>query len=358
MRTFSLSPLARPAIEKIWIEVASQLGLHVERTAHAYASSDGNGRILIGRDEILDADDAAAQLIFHELCHALVEGPARWSLPDWGLDNSGAGDVSREHACLRLQAHLAAPHDLRELLAPTTEYRAYHDRLPTDPLLDDGDPSVSLARAAVACAMSSPWGAAIDRALALTSAQLREDRAPAAAGTARHPLGFALGHGGESCGTCAWSHHGGRGKPVLRCRQSAEPRGPSEPGGDGSGRRIRSDFPACERWEPPVDCRECGACCREAYHSVTVSVRDPVVWRQPALIVRHGHRFEILREGDRCAALVGEDDVRAPTVTGAGPDGRAHFRCSIYADRPQACRDFEAGGRHCLDARRRVGLSH
>ena len=43
-------------------------------------------------------------------------------------------DVVREHACLRLQAHLADAHGLRALMAPTTEYRAYHDALPGAPL--------------------------------------------------------------------------------------------------------------------------------------------------------------------------------------------------------------------------------
>ena len=48
-----------------------------------------------------------AQLILHELCHALVEGPGALNRPDWGLDNESARDVEREHACLRLQARLA-----------------------------------------------------------------------------------------------------------------------------------------------------------------------------------------------------------------------------------------------------------
>jgi Fe-S-cluster containining protein len=80
-------------------------------------------------------------------------------------------------------------------------------------------------------------------------------------------------------------------------------------------------------------------------------VRDPVVWKQPDLVERHGHRFEIRRDGERCAALTDRrnDEARAPS--------ERIFTCSIYEDRPQACRDFAAGGRHCLDARRRVGLS-
>ena len=341
MRKFSLRALARPEIERIWIEAAASIGLAVERTDAAYASSDGAGRIFIATEEHLDPDDAVAQLIFHELCHALCEGPARAGLPDWGLDNSGArpDEVVREHACLRLQIELATPFGLRELMAPTTEYRAYHDGVPADALADDGDPAVPLARVAVARAAESPWREAIAGAMTATAKRLE------------HPLGFRAGPEDQRCGTCAWSYLGGRGKPVLRCRQAAA--------SDGVGRRIHAELAACERWESPVDCHDCGACCREAYHSVTVSVRDPVVWRQPALIERHGHRFEIRREGERCAAL--QVSSGAPRDDGAPraahATGGRRFSCSIYADRPQACRDFEAGGRHCLDARRRVGLS-
>jgi Fe-S-cluster containining protein len=72
-------------------------------------------------------------------------------------------------------------------------------------------------------------------------------------------------------------------------------------------------------------------------------MRDPVVWKEPDLIVRHGARFEIRREGSRCAAL----KVAAPE----------RYACTIYENRPRPCREFAAGGRHCLDARRRVGLS-
>jgi hypothetical protein len=330
------SPLADAAIERIWVQAAARIGFRVERTDAAYASSDGRGTITIGVGEALDTDDAVAQLIFHELCHAMTQGPDALTLPDWGLNNIHVGpdDAVREHACLRLQAHLADRHGLRALMAPTTEYRAYHDALPEAPLADGDDPAIAIAREAAARADAAPWRDPLQEALAATAREV---------GRTRHPLGLGLGPEAETCGSCAWLYVGGRGKGVERCRQAAAP--------NAEGPRTSRETRACARWEAPVACETCGACCREAYHSVTVSVRDPVVWKQPALVERHGHRFEIMRDGDRCAALV---DRR--NDTSRAPEERI-FTCSIYDDRPQACRDFAAGGRHCLDARRRVGLS-
>jgi hypothetical protein len=335
MRRDAPSPLARDVIERVWTDAAARLGIRVVRTADAYATSDGRGTIAIGVGEALDVDDAVAQLIFHELCHAITEGDAATTRPDWGLDNTSPRDVVREHACLRLQAHLADAHGLRALMAPTTEYRAYHDALPDAPLADGDDPAITIARVAAARAAAPPWLTPLADALAATAAALTA--------AAVHPLGMPLGPAAETCGSCAWLYLGGRGKAVERCRQAAAP--------NAEGPRTRRELPACARWEPPVDCATCGACCREAYHSVTVSVRDPVVWKQPDLVERHSHRFEIRRDGERCAALV---DRR--NDTSREPRERI-FTCSIYEDRPQACRDFAAGGRHCLDARRRVGLS-
>jgi hypothetical protein len=331
----SPSPLATDAIERLWIAAAARVGLRVVRTPDAYATSDGRGTVAIGVGEALDVDDAVAQLVFHELCHAITQGEQNLGQPDWGLDNTSARDVVREHACLRLQAHLADAYGLRGLMAPTTEYRAYHDALPGAPLEAGDDPSIAIARAAAARAAAAPWAEPLTEALAATAAAL--------ARAALHPLGLPLGPANETCGSCAWLYQGGRGKAVARCRQVAPP--------NADGARTQPELPACARWEPPVDCATCGACCREAYHSVTVSVRDPVVWKQPDLVERHGHRFEIRRDGERCAALADRRNDRGRAA------GERIFTCAIYEDRPQACRDFAAGGRHCLDARRRVGLS-
>jgi putative zinc- or iron-chelating protein len=330
MKRDAPSPLATPVIDEIWRRASARVGFTLARTSGAYATSDGRGIIEIGATETLDVDDALAQLVFHELCHAITEGEAALHKPDWGLDNVPE-HVAREHACLRVQARLAERFGLRAVMAPTTPYRDYYAALPRDPLqralAEDGD---AATRAAAACARfeTSPWRVPIEEALAETAA--------AVAGAApSHPLGFPIGPSTESCGTCAWLYEGGRGAAVARCRQSAP--------ANGDGERTSRNHPACVHWEPAVDCRTCGACCREAYHSVTVSMRDPVVWQEPQLVVRHGARFEIRREGSRCAGLKVEAGNR--------------YSCAIYEHRPRPCREFEAGGRHCLDARRRVGLS-
>jgi hypothetical protein len=381
------SPLCRPEIQRIWVEAAAQLGWRLERTEGSYASTDGRGTIFLGSDASLDPDDSVAQLVFHELCHGLVEGPSAWVRPDWSFgagDSTDPRDLVREHACLRLQIALSGPFGLRNLMAPTTVHRAYHDAVTGDPLgqgqgqgqgqgkseaeaeAESDDRAAGLARAALERAESAHWLHAIREALAgtvqalgpVTAGAAAEDEPIPAAGptvvvtaTERgslHPVGFAWGPAERTCSDCAWLHHGGRGRPVHRCRQSA--RGEADPGA-----RVDSTTRACARFEPPVDCQACGACCREAYHSVTVAVRDPVVWKHPELIVRHGHRFEIRRSGDRCAALEASD---APAQEGPGAaPARPTFACAIYEERPHPCREFEAGGRHCLVARRRVGLS-
>jgi hypothetical protein len=132
-----------------------------------------------------------------------------------------------------------------------------------------------------------------------------------------------------TCASCVWRYSGGRGKPVDRCRRHAD-------------QRVSPGWPACPAFEASVDCLECGACCREAYHAVEVSRRDAFVKLHPERIVEVDGRLNVRRSGDRCSCLAGE--------LGA-------FHCVLYADRPRTCRDFEQGGANCVDARRRVGLT-
>src|SRR5262245_59061558 len=82
-----LDPLAQ-----VWLGTAARLGLTVRRAPDAYASTDGRGELIIGDDASLDADDSLAQMIFHEICHWLVQGEDAYHQADWGLDNVGDGD--------------------------------------------------------------------------------------------------------------------------------------------------------------------------------------------------------------------------------------------------------------------------
>jgi hypothetical protein len=315
-------------IEQIWIDAAARVGLTVQRTGDAYATTDGSGIIAIGAEETLDHDDSVAQLVFHELCHALVQGPENLRVPDWGLDNTGDRDLVCEHACLRLQAHLADAQALRALMTPTTISRAYYLALAAFPL-DGTDEASQRAVRGARWAAEAPWRAALDEALAATAALVRP-RGRWAMEDGAHPLGLPAGPADRRCGECAWRYQGSDG---ARCRQSA--------GADGNGHRIDDGYPACARFESALDCQDCAACCREGFDQVTVRMREPVVWRRPELVVRKGHHFSLLRAGSRCAALEQE-----------GP----RYRCAIYDDRPQACHQVMPGDARCLSARRRVGL--
>src|SRR5258708_7294945 len=120
--------------------------MRVVRTPDAYAATDGAGTLAIGTDATLDADDSLAQMIFHELCHSLVEGEHAFARPDWGMDNTGPDHDWREHACLRVQWVLAGRHGLRGVFAPTTDFRVFWDTLSSDAL---SEPSVMSGHAAI-----------------------------------------------------------------------------------------------------------------------------------------------------------------------------------------------------------------
>jgi hypothetical protein len=322
-----IDPLAQ-----IWLQTARRIGVRVVRSEDAYAATDGAGTLAIGSDATLDRDDSLAQMIFHELCHSLVEGEESFGRPDWGMDNTGPDHDWREHACLRTQWVLAGRHGLRGLFAPTTDFRAFWDSLSGDVLADRTDPSVQGAIAAIRRAALPPWGPALDEALVATERIAEETRRFAEPATlwlqfdgapAPHPTGLPAGAAAGTCESCAW-------RTGTRCRQA--------------NAKIDPAWPACERYEVALDCQTCGACCRAAYHSVEVSRRDPCVKAQPSFVVDRGSYLEIRRNGDRCAAL-------------EGGVGTTRYHCVIYDDRPKTCRDFTLGSAHCLTARRRVGLS-
>jgi hypothetical protein len=330
-------------LAQVWIGAARRIGLAIRRTPDAYATTDGRGTLAIATDDALDADDCLAQMVFHELCHSLVEGEASFARPDWGMDNTGPDHDWREHACLRVQWVLCGRHGLRAVFAPTTEFRAFWDTLSGDVLADRTDPSVQAAIAALRRAAQPPWAPALGEALAATARIAAEAARFATAITppvlwlgvepppVPHPSGLPAGAAAATCGSCVWRFVQ---RGAVRCRQADA--------------RIDEAWPACERYEAALDCQTCGACCRAAYHSVEVARRDPVVKARPDYIVDRGHFLELRRSGDRCAALEG-GDLAGGTVT--------RYRCAIYDDRPRTCRDFTQAGGHCLTARRRVGLS-
>lgn len=333
-------------LDLIWLECAAACGFSIARSPEVYASFDGHRTIHLSTPDDFDADDSLAQLIFHELCHALVSAPAGLTREDWGLDNTTERDLVQEHATHRLQAHLADRWDLRAFFAVTTMWRPYWDRLPRDPLADGDDPAIELARQAKARADTDPFAAAFRKAFAKTIVMadlVRESSAPESLWRRisdrvhrRHRLGFHLGPKQERCGTCAW---GQSGVCEVTSRTWPQPL-----------RVCREDEQACSHWEPVLDangCARCGACCHTAFHLVTVDHGEPIIDRHPELLTPSGQEllgspFHIDRPGGYCRALTSQN---------------APFLCRIYEDRPTSCRDFATGSANCLEARRRTGLS-
>jgi hypothetical protein len=176
----------------IWVATAARCGLRVVRTSESYASYDGNGILALSVAEHLDADDSLAQMVLHELCHALVMGDDAVRRVDWGLSVEGR-DALEEHATHRVQAALADRVGMRAFFAVTTDWRPYWDALPADPLEGDGDPAIPRARAAFARATRGPWAAPIADALDAT-AQIARIVGPFAGDSlwmARHSADFS-----------------------------------------------------------------------------------------------------------------------------------------------------------------------
>ncbi|TWT37832.1 hypothetical protein KOR34_27960 [Posidoniimonas corsicana] len=149
----------------VWTHAAARMGMRVERSPEVNASWDGAGVLTIGTPETLDPDDSLAQMVLHETCHALVEGPECLSKLDWGLSNTDPAKKVHEHACLRVQAALADTVGMRRFFAATTMFRGYYDRLPADPLAPGDDPAILLAQPGWDRARSGPWAEALSDAL-------------------------------------------------------------------------------------------------------------------------------------------------------------------------------------------------
>ena len=158
-------------IEITWRYAARQCGIEVQRHPDVFAAWDGLSVLQIGTADTLDADDSLAQMILHELCHALVAGPDGFKQMDWGLDYDCPEHQVYERASLRLQAAFADEVGMRSFFASTTDFREYFDQLPADPLSKSGnDPAAALAREGMQHAERIGWLLPIRTALGRTAA--------------------------------------------------------------------------------------------------------------------------------------------------------------------------------------------
>lgn len=149
------------------------MGMRIERSSEVNASWNGDDVLTIGTAETLDPDDSLAQMILHEVCHALCEGPESLRQMDWGLENTDPTKRVHEHACLRLQAALADQYGLRPFFAATTMFRSYYDCIPAAPLAlaEDSEEASTIKQAQEGWkrAKKGPWAEALDEALSKTA---------------------------------------------------------------------------------------------------------------------------------------------------------------------------------------------
>jgi Fe-S-cluster containining protein len=91
---------------------------------------------------------------------------------------------------------------------------------------------------------------------------------------------------------------------------------------------------------PPPDCQRCGVCCFSKLETyVRVTGDDWSRLGGDAERVAHfiGYRAYMRMEQGHCAALAVREDG----------EGRREFFCTVYALRPQTCRDLERGSPEC-----------
>jgi Fe-S-cluster containining protein len=106
--------------------------------------------------------------------------------------------------------------------------------------------------------------------------------------------------------------------------------------------------------EPPepsaaLDCRACGACCRDVGNVVLVSAADLVRWRREGQTkildgLVEGHFSQLAFPTTTAGACVHQGTPGHPND------------CSIYETRSESCRVVLAGSRECLTYRRIAGL--
>lgn len=123
------------SLDDAWLGFLHQLGGTLVRSDDCFVSWLGDRQqLLVANEPDLDADDTLAQIILHELCHHLIQGPDSWHEDDWGLNNMTDDDLPNEHAALRVQAALLSTPLQRQYLQPTTDHRWFYESLGDDPL--------------------------------------------------------------------------------------------------------------------------------------------------------------------------------------------------------------------------------
>ena len=327
-------------LDLVWLGVAHACGFKIHRSNDAYASFDGKNQLTICTDEEFDPDDSLAQMILHELCHALVGGKKALKMRDWGLTGQDGDDLLREYATHRLQAMLCDQFGLREMFAVTTEWRAHFDELGDDPLQGD-HPSASIARQGLENAKAWNWEKHILKGLEATATiaeALRPFSPPSslwAKSKPLHPTGFVL-DGNKTCNECAWSLSIPEGG--LQCQHTNVD--------TQAFITLEPETVSCHRFEEKFtdsECGRCGACCREGFDAVAVGPDETIREERPDLLERQGDFVFLPRPEGRCSGLQTNQGER--------------WRCDVYALRPQSCRDLEIGSVGCLQARQRMGLS-
>lgn len=328
-------------MDLIWLSLAQKLGFRIHRSDEAYASFDGEHVLTICTPAEFDEDDCLAQMILHELCHALVGGDKALEMRDWGITSEGDEGLLQEHATHRLQAYFSGVYGLRGMLAVTTQWRAHYDALSEEPLKGEGT-SVLMAQRGLENARAWRWESPIQCAMKATAEIAKIARPFTEEGSLwkssqpLHPSGFPYA-GTRACGSCAWALAKDVGDGFL-CQQSNT--------GEGELVQVTADSPSCIRFEARFgaeECAQCGACCREGFDAVPVGVDEPLFKARPDLLAGEGDFIFIPRPEGKCRGL----DI----------DGQGRWRCAIYDERPRACVDLEKGSIGCLQARRRVGLS-
>lgn len=163
-------------LELVWLATCRRLGLTIRRNPAVFSMTDGSGLLELGPRDALDADDTAAQQIFHEICHWITNGEEAFHHRDWGLPLTDEYD-ERELACLRVQASITGRYGVRQMFGPTGVFRQYYDRIPDDALAPFDGPHeaavCALARAGIERSGGAPWAGPLHDAFTAT-VQMRE----------------------------------------------------------------------------------------------------------------------------------------------------------------------------------------